>query len=101
MRADGKRSRSGLIDWSTALRRAFFKLPERFAMLGCEGSHDFVDARFKLGDLERLLKKREWGGVLAHRLIRLDAPPLCIHRDLCAVRTAMQTGGNKARRLTY
>jgi hypothetical protein len=28
---------------------------------GCEGSHDLVDAGFKLGDRERFLKKREVG----------------------------------------
>jgi hypothetical protein len=30
---------------------------------GCEGSHDCVDARFKLGDRERFLKKRKCDGV--------------------------------------
>jgi hypothetical protein len=65
---------------------------------GCEGFHDLVDAGFKLGDLERLLKKRERGRVLTHRLILIDASPLRIHRDLCAVCTAMEAGRNKARR---
>jgi hypothetical protein len=55
---------------------------------GCEGAHDLVDARFKPGDLERFLKKRERGRVLTHRLVMIDAPPLRIHRDLCAVRDA-------------
>ena len=42
---------------------------------GCEGSHDLVDAGFKPGDRERLLKKRKWGRVLTHRLIIIDAAP--------------------------
>jgi len=32
----------------------------------CEGSHDLVDAGFKLGDRERFLKKRKWCRVLTH-----------------------------------
>src|SRR6266404_2329292 len=68
---------------------------------GCEGSHDLVDAGFKLGDRERFLKKRKWGRVLTHRLIIIDAPPLCIHRDLRPVRAAMQAGRNKTRRPTH
>src|SRR6202051_4203401 len=67
----------------------------------CEGLHDLVDAWFEPGDRQRFLKKRKWVRVLAHRLIRIDAPPLCIHRDLCAVRAAMEAGRNKARRTTY
>src|SRR5260370_36701273 len=57
---------------------------------GCEGSHDLIDAGFKLGDGERFLKKRKWGRVLTHRLIIIDAPPLCIHRDLRPVSAAMR-----------
>src|SRR6478752_61555 len=66
---------------------------------GCEGSHDLVDAGFKLGDRERFLKKRKRGRILTHRLIITDAPPLCIHRDLRPVSAAMEAGRNKARRL--
>src|ERR1700674_2616983 len=76
-------------------------LPERFAMLGHEVPHNLVDAGFKLGDLERFLKKRKWDRVLTHRLILIEAPPLRIHCDLCAVRATMEAGRNKARRLTY
>ena len=43
---------------------------------GCEGSHDFVDAGFKLGDREPFLKKRKRGGILTHRLIIID----CVYR---------------------
>lgn len=68
---------------------------------GCEGSHDFVDAGFKLGDRERFLKKRKRGRILTHRLIIIDAPPLCIHRDLRPVSAAMEAGRNKARRPTH
>src|SRR5712672_223651 len=68
---------------------------------GCEGSHDFIDAGFKLGDREGFLKKRKWGRVLTHRLIIIDAPPLCIHRDLRPVSAAMEAGRNKARRPTH
>src|SRR6266478_3540174 len=68
---------------------------------GCEGSHDFVDAGFKLGDRERFLKKRKRGRILTHRLIIIDAPPLCIHRDLGPVSAAMEAGRNKARRPTH
>ena len=60
--------------------------------------HDLIDAGFKLGDRESLLKKRKWGRVLTHRLIIVDAPPLCVHRDLSPVGAAMEGGGNKARR---
>src|ERR1700681_861723 len=59
---------------------------------GCEGLHDLVDAGFKLGDRERLLKKRKWGRVLTHRLIVIDAAPLRIHRDLRPVGAAMEAG---------
>src|ERR1700674_864924 len=68
---------------------------------GCEGSHDFVGAGFKLGDRERFLKKRKRGRILTHRLIIIDAPPLCIHRDLGPVSAAMEAGRNKARRPTH
>src|SRR5712672_3603363 len=68
---------------------------------GCEGSHDLVDAGFELGDRERFLKKRKWGRILTHRLIIIDAPPLCIHRDLRPVSAAMEAGRNKARRPTH
>src|ERR1700686_884671 len=68
---------------------------------GCEGSHDFVDAGFKLGDRERFLKKRKRGRILTHRLIIIDAPPLCIHRDLRPVSAAMEAGRNKAPRPTH
>ena len=64
---------------------------------GCEGSHDLVDAGFKLGDRERFLKKRKWARILTHRLIIIDAPPLCIRRDLRPVGAAMEAGRNKAR----
>jgi len=57
---------------------------------GCECSHDLVDAGFKLGNRERFLKKRKWGRVLTHRLIIIDAPPLCIHRDLRPVGAAIE-----------
>src|ERR1700688_3847342 len=66
-----------------------------------EGLNDLVDSWFEPGDRQRFLKKRKWVRVLAHRLIRIDAPPLCIHRDLCAVRAAMEAGRNKERRPTY
>src|SRR5258708_35836 len=68
---------------------------------GCEGSHDLVDAGFKLGDRKRFLKKRKWGRVLTHRLIIIDAPPLRIHRDLRPVSAAMEAGRNKTRRPTH
>src|SRR5258707_424924 len=68
---------------------------------GCEGSHDLIDAGFKLGDRERFPKKRKWGRILTHRLIIIDAPPLCIHRDLRPVSAAMEAGRNKARRPTH
>ena len=38
---------------------SLFELSGRLAILGCEGSRDFVDARFKLGDLQRFFKKRK------------------------------------------
>jgi hypothetical protein len=44
---------------------------------GCEGSHDLVDAGFKLGDRERFLKKRKRGSA------------------------AMEAGRNKGRRPTH
>jgi hypothetical protein len=68
---------------------------------GCEGSHDFVDAGFKLGDRERFLKKRKRGRILTHRLIIIEAPLLCIHRDRRPVSAAMEAGRNKARRPTH
>src|ERR1700736_3509846 len=67
----------------------------------CEGSHDLVDAGFEPGDRERFLKEWKWGRVLTHRLIIIDAPPWCIHRDLRPVSAAMEAGRNKARRPTH
>jgi hypothetical protein len=66
-----------------------------------EDSRNLVNASFELGDRQRFLKKRKWASVLTHRLIVIDAPPLCVHRDLCAICAAMETGRNKAWRSTY
>src|SRR5258707_4675790 len=68
---------------------------------GCEGSHDLVDAGVKLCDRERFLKKRKWGRILTHRLIIIDAPPLCIHRDLRPVSAAIEACRNKGPRPTH
>src|SRR5260370_13786091 len=65
---------------------------------GCEGLHDLVDAGFEPGDLQRLLEKRKGERVLAHRVVTIDALPLRVHRDPCAVLAAMEAGRNKARR---
>src|SRR5216684_5103556 len=69
-------------------------------LAGCEGSYNLVNARFKSGDRECLLKKWKCEGVPTHRLVIIDTAPLRIHRHLCAVYTAMEAGRNKTRRLT-
>jgi hypothetical protein len=88
--------------WRTRQRNADCpRLRSLCLAAGCEGSHDLVDTRFELGDRERFLQKRKWGRVLTHRPIIIDAPPLCIHRDLRPVSAAMEAGRNKARRPTH
>ena len=39
--------------------------------------------------------KWNWARVLTHRLIMIDAPPLCRHRHLCTVLAAVKAGGRR------
>ena len=57
---------------------------------------DFIPSRLKLCEDERLLERRNGGGVLTHGLIFLKASPLRVHGHLCAIEAAMKAGGNKA-----
>src|SRR6266478_9287271 len=58
---------------------------------------NLIHSGLELCESECLLHVRYSGGILAHRLIFLDAAPLRIHCDLGTVEAAMDAGGNDAR----
>jgi hypothetical protein len=57
---------------------------------------NLIHSRRELCESECLLHVRQSGGILAHRLILLDAAPLRIHCNLGTVEAAMEAGGNEA-----